>query len=407
MTLADDAVRIGPAPAQDSYLNQDTLIAAAMQMECDALHPGYGFLSENAGFAARVIEAGLIWIGPSPEVIDRMGDKAQARAFAVSCGVPVVPGSDVLNDLDEARAAALKIGYPVLLKAAEGGGGKGIRLITSESELELAYESAIREAQAAFGRASIYVEKALSDVRHIEVQILGDQHGNCIHLVERDCSLQRLRQKVVEEAPAPTLSDDTRAALHAYALDLAHAMSYSSAGTVEFLVDADGGVYFIEVNARVQVEHGITEMITGVDICVEQLRSAFGAPLSIDQASVAVRGHAIEVRVNAENPDFHFLGSPGEISYCRLPAGPGVRVDTFIETGVTIHPYYDSLIAKIMCIGADRDEAIRRLTRALDEAVIDGVVTTLPVTRQLVSQSWFAEADYATHTLEKNLSTLL
>lgn len=405
--LADDSVLLGPAPAVESYLKQDALIEAARQTDADAIHPGYGFLSENAEFAQRVIEAGLIWVGPSPEVIKRMGNKSAARELAITAGVPVVPGSGVLNSVVEARAAADKIGYPVLLKAAEGGGGKGIRAIESEDKLESAYSEVVREVTAAFGTASLYLEKSLVDVRHVEVQVLGDEHGNFVHLHERDCSVQRRRQKVVEEAPAPGLAAETRTALHRYALDLAREMSYSSAGTVEFLVDRDGGIYFIEVNTRIQVEHGITELVTGVDICAEQLHIAAGGRLRFAQEDVAVSGHSLEVRINAENPSFQFLGSPGVIEYCRLPAGTGVRVDTFIESGVAIQPHYDSLIAKVMVHAATRGEARRRLARALDELKVSGIATTTQVIRNVNRQAWFEDAAYSTVTLEENLSSLI
>ncbi|MER7795963.1 biotin carboxylase N-terminal domain-containing protein [Microbacterium sp. NPDC096154] len=405
--LADAAVLVGPAPAAESYLRQEALIEAARSAGADAVHPGYGFLSENADFARRVEQAGLIWIGPPADVIERMGNKAAARALAISAGVPVVPGTEVLVDVAEARAEAARIGYPVLLKAAEGGGGKGIREIRGEEELAVAFEEVVREVTAAFGAASLYLEKSLTEVRHIEVQLIGDRHGSIVHLFERDCSLQRRRQKVVEEAPAYGLPDETRAALHRYAVALGSALSYSSAGTVEFLVDADGGIYFIEVNTRIQVEHGITEMITGVDVCAEQLRVAAGAPLSFAQSDLAVSGHAIEARINAENPAFHFLGSPGVIEYCRVPGGIGVRVDTFIETGVTVQPYYDSLIAKVMVHAPTRAAARRRLDRALDELEVTGIATTAGVIRRINEQEWFSEADYSTVTLEGTLPALI
>ena len=405
--LADQAVHIGKAAAPESYLNQEALIAAAREGKADAVHPGYGFLAENAQFAALVQQEGFIWVGPGADIIDRMGDKAQARALAIEADVPVVPGSDVLRDLAHATDEASRLGYPVLLKAAEGGGGKGIRAVHNESELQQALLEAVREVTAAFGAANIYLEKSLSNVRHIEVQILGDQSGNIVHLHERDCSIQRRRQKVVEEAPAPNLAPQTRRKLHEYAVTLAQKMEYVSAGTVEFLVDNDGGIYFIEVNARIQVEHGITEMVTGIDICVEQLRVAFGSVLSFTQAGVTVTGHAIEARINAENPAFHFVGSPGKIEYCRTPSGPGIRVDTFVETGTTVQPHYDSLIAKVMVHAPTREQASLRMNRALDEMIITGISTTTSVIQNVVSTTWFDEADYSTETLEKTLPTLI
>ena len=405
--LADAAVRIGAAPSAESYLNIEAILGAARSAGADGVHPGYGFLSENADFARQVQAAGLTWIGPTADVIERMGDKAQARAMAISAGVPVVPGTGVLADLTAARSAAAELGYPVLLKAAEGGGGKGIRQVADESELGQAFDEATREVTAAFGAASLYLEKSLTEVRHIEVQLLGDTAGNVVHLHERDCSLQRRRQKIVEEAPAPDLPESVRAEVHRYAVELGRAMGYTSAGTVEFLVAADGGIYFIEVNARIQVEHGITELITGVDVCAAQLRIAAGETIGFSQHDVQVSGHAIELRVNAENPNFHFLGSPGTITSCRLPLGPGIRVDTYIESGAVVQPHYDSLIAKVMAVAPDRESAVARLRRALNELTIDGVLTTAAVGDAILASDWLGSGNYSTTTLESALADLV
>lgn len=401
--LADEAIEIGEAPAAKSYLNQDRILAAALSARADAVHPGYGFLSENADFATKVAAAGLLWVGPPAEVIRKMGDKASARRAAMVANVPLVPGTDVLEGIDAALGAAEMLGYPVLVKAAGGGGGKGIRPAGNPEELTVAFSEARREVEAAFGDPSLYLEKAMIDVRHIEVQVLADAGGNVVHLFERDCSIQRRRQKVVEEAPAPTLTTEMRTEICDAAVRLARSVSYVSAGTVEFLVDANENLYFIEMNTRIQVEHGISELITGVDLVQEQLRIAFGQSLSMSQDQVKVKGAAIEVRINAENPDFHFMGSPGEISACVFPAGPGVRVDSGVNSGSTVQPYYDSMVAKVMTHGADRAMALARAKRALAELSIDGVCTTTTFVSGLIKQEWFSEARYNTTTLESVL----
>lgn len=402
--LADEAIEIGEAPASKSYLDQSRIIAAALTTGADAIHPGYGFLSENADFADKVTAAGLVWIGPPADVIRIMGDKAAARRAALAAEVPLVPGTDLLATVDEALAAAVLVGYPVLVKAAGGGGGKGIRPAGNPEQLAVAFAEARREVEAAFGDPSLYLEKAMSNVRHVEVQLLADAEGRVIHLYERDCSIQRRRQKVVEESPAPTLSPTTRAAICEAAVRLAQRVGYVSAGTVEFIVDGDDNFHFIEMNTRIQVEHGISELITGVDLVQEQLKIAFGTALSLTQDQITVTGAAIEIRINAENPDFHFMGSPGEISSCVFPAGPGVRVDAGIRSGSTVQPHYDSLVAKVMTHGADREMALARARRALAELSIEGVCTTTAFVSDLIEQDWFGAAQYDTTTLESLLS---
>lgn len=398
--LADESIRIGEAPASQSYLDSDRIIAAAVETHADAVHPGYGFLSENADFAERVVTDGFRWVGPPASIIRTMGDKAAARRAALGAGVPLVPGTDVIEGSAAALAAGEALGYPLLVKAVAGGGGKGIRLVAGPAELESAYDDARREVGAAFGNPDVYLERALLNVRHIEIQLLADDDGHVIHLFDRDCSLQRRRQKVVEEAPAPTLAADTRSAICESAVRLARSLGYVSAGTAEFLVDEEGGFYFIEMNTRIQVEHGVTELVTGIDIVAEQLRIAFGNKLSMCQEDVRMSGAAIEVRINAENPDFHFMGSPGTITQCVLPGGPGVRVDSGVTAGSIVQPYYDSMLAKVMTHGADRDVALARAKRALNELRIEGVITTTAFTRSLIEQDWFGAARYDTSTLE-------
>ena len=362
---ADEAVCIGPPHARDSYLNVDALIAAAREAGADAIHPGYGFLAENARFAAACEAAGITFVGPSPEVIEEMGDKARARRLARESGVSTVPGADGVASPVQALEIAEAIGYPVMVKAAAGGGGRGIRVAREPEELRDVIVEAAREAGAAFGDESLYVEKLLLDARHVEVQVLGDQHGNVLHLYERECSMQRRRQKVLEESPAPELDPAVREAIPATALLLANAVGYTNAGTIEFLVDRDGAFYFIEMNTRIQVEHPVTEMVTGIDLVKEQLRVAAGERLDLVQEDVCLRGSAIEFRINAEDPERYFLPSPGEITALELPGGPGVRVDTAVYDTYRVPPFYDSLVAKLIVWGRDRDEAIGRGRRAL------------------------------------------
>jgi acetyl-CoA carboxylase, biotin carboxylase subunit len=402
---ADEAVSIGKPHARGSYLNAEKLIGAARDTGADAIHPGYGFLSESARFAAACEGTGLVFVGPPAAAIAAMGDKAAARRLAREVGVPVVPGTDAAADVDAALHAAGQLGYPVMLKAAAGGGGRGIRIARDADELRELVPGAAREAEAAFGDASLYVEKLLERARHVEIQVLGDRHGNLIHLYERECSLQRRRQKLVEESPSPALDPSTREAMADAAVRLAEAVGYTNAGTVEFLVDEDDAFYFIEMNTRLQVEHGITEMVTGIDLVREQLLVAAGEPLEPSQAGVELNGSAVEFRVNAEDPERDFLPSPGRIDVVEQPGGPGVRVDTAIYAGYSVAPFYDSLIAKLMVWAPTRDQALRRGRRALDEFRIEGVATTIPLHRRLVEDERVVAGDFHTGYLEELLGT--
>ena len=400
---ADAAVHIGKSSASKSYLNVDALLAAASEAGVDAVHPGYGFLSENAGFARAVADAGLVWVGPPAEVIERMGDKAAARATAEAAGVPVVPGSGVVASVDDAVAAADQVGYPVLVKASAGGGGRGIRPASDESELRRVVDEARREASSAFGSDAVYVERALQHPKHVEVQLLADTHGAVVHVGERDCSLQRRRQKLVEEAPAPGLDPALRERMCTAAVSLAQEVGYVGAGTVEFLVE-DAEFFFIEMNTRIQVEHPVSELVTGVDLVAEQLRVAGGEALSVAQDDVVVRGAAVEFRVNAEDPDDDFLPSPGEITALELPGGPGVRVDTALAVGDVIPPFYDSMVAKLAVWGPDRATALARARRALAEYRVEGVPTTIGLHRRLVDEPALVAGDHDITTLETILS---
>jgi acetyl-CoA carboxylase biotin carboxylase subunit len=399
--LADEAVCIGPPHARESYLNAAAIIEAARKADADAVHPGYGFLAENAPFATACRDAGFVWVGPSSEAIEAMGDKARARQLAAGSGAPTIPGSDGTASLEEALEVAGTIGYPVLIKAAAGGGGRGIRAARDETELAELVTQAATEAEAAFGDSSLYLEKLLVDARHVEVQVLGDAHGTLIHLFERECSLQRRRQKLLEESPSPALDPETRTAMTDAALRIARAASYENAGTIEFLLDGNGDFYFIEMNTRIQVEHPVTEMVTGVDLVKEQLRVAAGEPLSIAQEDVELDGAAIEVRINAEDPERAFLPSPGEITGLALPGGPGVRVDTAAFAGYHVPPFYDSLVAKLICWGRDRDEAVARTRRALEEFVVEGIKTTVPFHLELLDDPSVRAGDYHVEFLEQ------
>ena len=397
----DDHIVIGPGPATQSYLNVEALMAAAQRSKADAVHPGYGFLSENAGFAERVRGEGMTWVGPSPEAIRLMGDKAQARATAQRASVPTVPGSDgLIADLDQALQAVAGVGYPVAVKAAAGGGGRGIRVVASPEEMAAQLPVAQAEAKAAFGSPDVYVERFMARARHIEVQVFGDG-SNFIHMGERDCSMQRRRQKVVEEAGTLFVPDDVRAAMTEAAVRLAAGVSYQGAGTVEFLYDEERQDFaFIEMNTRIQVEHPVTEMVWGFDLVQEQLLVASGEQLSKFQEDHSPRGHAIEVRLNAENPDLGFLPSPGTLERFRMPGGPFVRVDSGYEEGSSVPPFYDSLLAKVIVWGATRDEAVVRLRRALGEVDVSGVATTIHFLRQLLDVPEFRSGDYHTRFLE-------
>jgi acetyl-CoA carboxylase, biotin carboxylase subunit len=398
---ADEAVCIGPPRASESYLNVDAILQAARETGADAVHPGYGFLAENAAFAGACRDAGLVFVGPSPEAIEAMGDKAEARRLAVAAGVPTIPGTEGRTTVEEALEAAAEVGYPVLVKAAAGGGGRGIRAAADETELAELFGQAAMEAAAAFGDGSIYVEKQLVEARHVEVQVLADECGRLVHLFERECSLQRRRQKLLEESPSPALDDETRTAMTEAACRLARAAAYTNAGTIEFLLDRGGGFYFIEMNTRIQVEHPVTELVTGVDLVKEQLRVARGEQLRFTQAELEQRGAAIEVRINAEDAARGFMPSPGEITALELPGGPGVRVDTAAFAGWRVPPFYDSLIAKLVCWGADRKEALARTRRALDELVVGGIATTVPFHRRLLADPAVQSGDYHVELLER------
>ncbi|SFK18638.1 acetyl-CoA carboxylase, biotin carboxylase subunit [Amycolatopsis sacchari] len=384
--LADDSVHIGGSPAGKSYLNADAVLTAAWQSDVDAVHPGYGFLSENAAFARRVAEAGLTFIGPPADVIEKMGDKATARRMAEEAGVPVVPGSGPLNDLAAAEAAAAEVGFPLLVKAAAGGGGRGIRPVASAEELADVLPTAQAEAAAAFGDGTVYLERLLERARHIEVQVLADDHGGVVHAYERDCSVQRRRQKLFEEAPAPGLEREVREAIAEAAVRLARHVGYRGAGTVEFLLADDGSFYFIEMNTRIQVEHPVTECVTGLDLVAEQLRIADGKALSVTQEDIVLDGAAVELRLNAEDPDAGFRPAPGELTRFDLPGGPGVRVDTGFVAGDRISPFYDSMIAKLICWGATRGEALSRARQALAELRVEGVPTTASLHARLLPE---------------------
>jgi acetyl-CoA/propionyl-CoA carboxylase biotin carboxyl carrier protein len=392
VALADDAYRVGPGPSAESYLRGDAIVEIALRAEAEAIHPGYGFLAENAGFAQAVESTGLVWIGPPPAAIEAMGSKIAARRRMRGAGVPVVPGSTApATSVDDVLSAALEIGYPVAVKASAGGGGKGLRVAWSEGEVERAFETAKREGEAYFADPTVYVERYLDDPRHVEVQILADAHGNVIHLGERDCTIQRRHQKLVEETPSPAVDEGLRAGIGAVAVEAARAVAYRSAGTIEGLLDEDGSYYFLEMNTRVQVEHTITEAVTGIDIVREQVRIAAGEPLSLGQDDVVLRGHAIECRVNAEDVARGFLPSPGRISAYREPGGIGVRVDSGVRVGDEISDLYDPLIAKVVVHDVDREHARRRMLRALEEFVIEGPTTLLGFHRALLETDAFVE----------------
>ncbi len=374
--FATETVCIGPARAADSYLNQDVLIQAAKSLHCEAIHPGYGFLSENAEFAELAEQNGIVFIGPSSDMIRNMGDKQKAREIMKKCHVPVVPGSDgILKNVQEAEKIAAQVGYPVLLKATAGGGGRGMRIAAEENELEKAFQEAQAEAEAAFGNGDLYLEKLIVNPHHIEVQILGDQNGHIAALGERDCSMQRRNQKLIEESPASVLNEKQRTELQKAAVRAAKAVHYVSAGTVEFVLDQTGHFYFIEMNTRIQVEHSVTEVVTGIDLVKEQIRIARGMDLSFKQSDVVIRGHAIECRINAEDPERNFAPCPGNVNFVHMPGGFGVRVESALYSGCRVSPYYDSMIAKIIVHAPKRLDAIRKMRMALEEMTVDGVTT--------------------------------
>jgi acetyl-CoA carboxylase biotin carboxylase subunit len=402
---ADEAVCIGPAPAGKSYLVVSSIIAAAKTTGAQAIHPGYGFLAENADFARACADNDLVFIGPAPECIERMGDKSVARETMMSCGVPTVPGSDgTVDSVEEASKFARKVGFPVLIKASAGGGGKGMREVHDPADLEAQYKAAKNEAGAAFGNDEVYLEKLVLRPRHVEIQVLADDFGNKVALCERDCSIQRRHQKLLEEAPSPALDEETRRAMGVAAIKAVRAVDYKNAGTIEFLLDQDGRFYFMEMNTRVQVEHPVTECITGVDIIKEQLRIAAGEPMTCaERAPFVPYGHAIEFRINAEDPAHDFRPCPGTITRFDMPAGPGVRVESYLEQGARISPYYDSLVAKLIVWGENRAEAVARGKRALSEFKIEGIETTIPFHLQVLEKQAFVDGKAYTDFIETEM----
>lgn len=403
--LADEAVCIGPARARDSYLNAENIISATVLTGAEAIHPGFGFLSENSKFAEMCRECNIVFIGPDPEVIEMMGSKARAREIMTAAGVPVVPGiNGILKDLEQAVSAAEEIGYPVILKASAGGGGKGIRIVYDREELKKAYETAKTEAKAAFNDDTMYMEKFLLAPRHIEFQILADNYGHTIHLGERDCSVQRRNQKIIEEAPSNILSADLRDKMGEAAVKAAQAVGYKNAGTVEFLVDETGSYYFMEMNTRIQVEHPVTEFVTGIDLVQEQIKIASGEPLAVRQEDVVIKGHAIECRINAENPSKGFRPSPGKANILLWPGGSGVRLDSALYNGYEIPPSYDSMIAKLICYGRNREEALARMRRALDEFIIEGIDTNIEFLFNILSNEKFISGEFDTSFIKKEFN---
>jgi acetyl-CoA carboxylase biotin carboxylase subunit len=398
--FADEAVCIGPNLPGESYLNFNRIISAAEITSAEAIHPGYGFLSENAEFAEAVVSCGIGWIGPSPSAVEKMGNKSIAKDTMKAAGLPVIPGSDgAVGDEKEALRIAEEIGYPVIIKAASGGGGRGMRVARDAQDLANAILIARAEAESAFGDASVYLEKYLPAPRHVEVQLLGDSHGTVVHMGERECSIQRRHQKLIEESPCVALKPEVRERLHIAAVQGARAMNYTSAGTMEFLVQGDE-FYFMEMNTRIQVEHPVSEMVTGRDLIKEMIAVAAGQPLSFGQKDVRFTGHAIECRINAEDPMRDFMPCPGKIGFVHLPGGMGVRVDSHIYQGYTISPYYDSMIAKIICLGLDREEAVGRMIRSLEECVVDGVKNTIEFQIAILSEPRFRRGDLSTKFLD-------
>jgi acetyl-CoA carboxylase biotin carboxylase subunit len=405
---ADEAFYVGKAPSSESYLNVEKIIEVAKQSGADAIHPGYGFLSENARFARRCQEEGIIFIGPSPEVIDQMGDKIKARETMQKAGIPVVPGTEGSVDTEEEALRAIRqIGLPVMIKASAGGGGKGMRLVHNEKDIVSSVRAARSEAKSAFGDDSVYIEKYISSPHHIEFQILGDQHGNAIHLFERECSVQRRHQKMIEETPSPLMTPELREKMGSAAVEAAKAVKYSGAGTIEFLVDDKLNYYFLEMNTRLQVEHPITERVTGIDLVKQQIKIAEGQELSIKQEKLALGGHSIECRIYAEDPDNNFMPSPGKIYKISEPLGLGVRTDGYVYEGYEIPIHYDPMISKLIVWGGTRDEAIRRMRRALYEYKITGVKTSIKYLERIMNTPDFIQGKYDTHFIEKNQEYLL
>ncbi len=402
--LADESVCIGPPASKDSYLNIASILTAAAVTGAEAIHPGYGFLSENATFARMVEEHGFTFIGPRPEHIEKMGDKVMAKKTVMELGLPVVPGSDgAVTSVEDGLKFCREAGFPVIIKAASGGGGKGMKVVRSEEQFQEMYSTARSEAKANFGDDTVYIEKYLEKPRHIEVQIFGDKHGNGIHLGERDCSVQRRHQKVVEEAPSPALKPAEREAIGSLAADVIRKMGYVGAGTIEFLYE-DGKFYFMEMNTRIQVEHPVTEQITGLDLIAEQIKVAAGLPLTLNKENIKLRGHSIEIRINAEDPET-FAPCPGKITQFHAPGGLGVRFDSAIYGGYSIPPYYDSMIGKLIVTGKNREECLARMRRAIAETVVDGIKTTLPLQQWIFNQEEFISGEYNIHWLEKKLAS--
>lgn len=402
--LADEAVCVGEAPSSRSYLNVPNILAAATSRGADAIHPGYGFLAENADFAEKCLDHGLIFVGPSPASILAMGDKSTAKITMQRVGVPTIPGSEgLLEDPAEAATLAAAMGYPVMIKATAGGGGRGMRLVPEASQLEALFRAAQGEAEAAFGNPGLYMEKFIDRPRHVEVQVLADRHGNVVHLGERDCSIQRRHQKLLEEAPSPGLDPELRRRMGEAAVAAARSINYEGAGTVEFLVDRTGAFYFMEMNTRIQVEHPVTEMVTGIDLIAEQLRIAGGEPISVRQDQIHITGHAIECRINAEDPRHNFRPAPGKITGWLPPGGPGVRIDSHVYTGYEIPPFYDSLIGKLIVWGVDRDHAIRRMRRALSECAVTGIPTTIEFHLALLDRKEFQRGEVWTKFVEEEM----
>ncbi len=400
--LADQRICIGEGPARNSYLNMDRIISAALNVEADAIHPGFGFLSENSDFVRKCQENHIVFIGPQADVMDKMGNKSQARKTMMEAGIPVVPGTkEPVYDAEKGRALAGEIGYPVMIKASSGGGGKGMRVARSDAEFEEQFNLAQRESANAFGDDTMYLERFIESPRHVEIQIMADTMGHVVSLGDRDCSVQRNHQKLIEESPSPAVSEEIRQEMNRCAVLAAEAVGYTNAGTIEFIVDQKGDFYFMEMNTRIQVEHGVTEMVTGTDLIIEQIRVAMGEPLSFTQEEVVPRGHAIECRINAEIPEMNFMPSPGVIEHMHLPAGNGVRVDTGIYTGYRIPPEYDSMIAKVIVHGPTREAAIRKMMCALDEMLIVGVKTNLDFQYQIMRHPLFREGRAHTEFIEK------
>ncbi|WP_454052300.1 acetyl-CoA carboxylase biotin carboxylase subunit [Clostridium sp. Marseille-Q7071] len=402
--LADEAICIGPAKSKDSYLNEENILSATVLTGAEAIHPGFGFLSENSKFAKMCEECNITFIGPSFENIENMGNKARAREMMINANVPIVPGSDgIVENPQSALEVSRKIGYPVMIKASAGGGGRGIRVIRNEEEFISSFETAKAEAKTAFGDDSMYIEKFIEEPRHIEIQILADNYGNTIYLGERDCSIQRRNQKVMEEAPGPTISEELRISMGEVAVKAAKSIGYKNAGTIEFLLDKHGNYYFMEMNTRIQVEHPITEMITGMDLIKEQIKIAYGESLAFTQEDIKLNGHAIECRINAENPSKNFMPCPGQINYLHLPGGLGVRIDSSVYQGYIIPPTYDSMIAKLIVYGRTREEAISRMERALGEVIIDGVTTNIGFQLEILSNPKFLSGDFDTSFVTSEL----